>query len=211
MRTRTISAVALTAMMLGPMAMAAPATAASPVVTKEKREAVGVFADFLSDSPDGCIHRAVGILVNVADVQRTDTPEAITVVGITEIDRCRGVFITDGFAQTDAAVLDVASNLSTARTKFEVTFNDFVKGTTYPVSFDVSFKANTEKVTLKTKDRIEEGGVLFRSSQRQESRNADAVANLVVDGVPFFNAEPSDRASIDSDRLKSRVVDRTDG
>jgi hypothetical protein len=189
------------------LASAGPSTATEPVVTKTFMKGEGLLADF--DRTDGCIQTKVTVFSNVSKIRGATALDQIAFVGISQFDLCTLTTLVDGFGQTDSPDQIITKDLSSGKLRMSMTFNNFVNGTTAPVTVNVSFRATAKVVTTFKRDAFESDGVRFVSAARTASRTATATGTVTLGSQNVVAPDISSiNGSIDSAVNKTKTIDR---
>ena len=129
-----------------------PSHAGAPTVVKTTSQ--GVFAQFVSSSPDGCFLTAAIVFAN-ADADRLTTPGAptnsgIVSVAVTVYDTCHDVIevVGEGFASLDSpdtnetGALHISSDLSSCTLTGTVPIQNQNDGTVFSVGVNLTWTAS---------------------------------------------------------------------
>jgi hypothetical protein len=210
MRTKTLSALALPAAMLGLIAGAGPSAAAPPVITAAALQGEAVVASFSHLSPDGCIRTRMTAFANVNRPKSgTTTEDRVTTVTLTKVDECNQVILLQGFGATSNFDLVVSKNLSEATLKFSLNFNNFEDGVVSPMTVDISLSANGNKDTTVTRDLFRQEGITFFSVSKSKVMPADGAVTATLGPDVLFDDEQPFQAAIATGTEMTRTIDRS--
>jgi hypothetical protein len=201
MRTRLLLVVSLAVVLT---ALAVPARAAGAETLHLSFDGLTAEATFASTDPSGCVRTEAFVFTDDGHF-RTGPGQlekgSTATVAVSKFDVCTDTILlaADGFAVLAPGQFQIDNKLTTASLTATIEVFDFVSGTFFPVSINVSWTGVGE--TISVKDRRHETFPGFKVLKRFDgtSRQA-AAAGTVSDGTTNFTPEPATNATLGSIR-----------
>lgn len=177
-------------------------TASASEATTLRLMAEVASADFSSIDPSGCILTSVSVSASERAVRNgpgPGSPSSIVVVSINQYNLCTrtNLLWAFGFAELAETDLQVSGNLGSATLNAIVTVHDDISGSSFDVSVDLTWTADSSLRRAIFNDRSEFGSCLQIRHINASWRFAVATGTVSDDTTNFISiSDQADEASI---------------